>query len=310
LASGGALWFLLGFLARADLEFAPSATIHFSSKKEGAAILGRSDDFIKRLSEFDRASRMKTAGPVSTARFLQFVQANVTDWTEPERSRLEAAIAGIRPALDRLSLPWPRQVSLIKTTGAEEGQAFYTRDTAIVFPEATLRATSDKELQRTVAHELFHILSRNNPSLREALYRAIGFEKCAEAELPQELRKRKITNPDAPKNDHSIQLEIQGKKLAAIPILFARIDHYDPAQGGEFFQYLDCQLLVPAREASNRVVPLKEGGGFFEQVGRNTNYVIHPEEILADNFALLVIGEAKVPSPEVLQRIETVLRHR
>jgi hypothetical protein len=47
--------------------------------------------------------------------------------------------------------------------------------------------------------------------------------------------------------------------------------------------------------------------GFFEQVGRNTQYIIHPEEILADNFALLILGEQNVPSPEVLEKMRKVL---
>jgi hypothetical protein len=36
-------------------------------------------------------------------------------------------------------------------------------------------------------------------------------------------------------------------------------------------------------------------------------YIIHPEEILADNFALLVLQQRQVPSPEVIDRIERVL---
>jgi hypothetical protein len=47
--------------------------------------------------------------------------------------------------------------------------------------------------------------------------------------------------------------------------------------------------------------------GFFEQVGRNTDYLIHPEEILADNFALLVVGDKRIVSPEVINRIKKVL---
>lgn len=47
--------------------------------------------------------------------------------------------------------------------------------------------------------------------------------------------------------------------------------------------------------------------GFFEQVGRNTNYIIHPEEILAENFALLIMDKRDVPSPEILEKMRAVL---
>jgi hypothetical protein len=52
--------------------------------------------------------------------------------------------------------------------------------------------------------------------------------------------------------------------------------------------------------------------GLFEQIGRNTQYLWHPEEILADNFAILVLGELSAkplspPSPEVLERLRPIL---
>ena len=40
----------------------------------------------------------------------------------------------------------------------------------------------------------------------------------------------------------------------------------------------------------------------------NTGYVIHPEEILADNFALLYRNTGKHRSPEILERIAGILR--
>jgi hypothetical protein len=52
--------------------------------------------------------------------------------------------------------------------------------------------------------------------------------------------------------------------------------------------------------------------GLFEQIGRNTAYLIHPEEIVADNFAALAIAfsggkPAPLPSPEVIERMRPIL---
>jgi hypothetical protein len=43
----------------------------------------------------------------------------------------------------------------------------------------------------------------------------------------------------------------------------------------------------------------------------NTGYTIHPEEILAENFRLLVTGRRdRIAFPEILDRLEAVLmRH-
>jgi hypothetical protein len=55
------------------------------------------------------------------------------------------------------------------------------------------------------------------------------------------------------------------------------------------------------------VVAIDEVSGYFEQIGRNTRYLIHPEEIAADNFMLLATGAPEVPSPEITTGIARVL---
>ena len=59
--------------------------------------------------------------------------------------------------------------------------------------------------------------------------------------------------------------------------------------------------------SSPKIVGMERVSGFMEQVGGNTDYIIHPEEILADNFALLVLNEHNVASPEILQKMREVL---
>ena len=230
-------------------------------------------------------------------------------WNDAERTKIEAAIATLRPAFERLTIPFPKKILFIKTTGAEEGQAFYTRDTAIMMPEKAIDEADTGLLKKTIAHELFHILSRSNTPLREKLYEAIGFTNCGEIQFPSELNARKITNPDAPRNDHSIRLRVEGKEVSAVPILFSNAPKYDVARGGEFFRYLQFRflLLTKTAAAQSQLVAPEQVAGFFEQVGRNTNYVIHPEEILADNFALLILDERNVPSPEILEKIRRIL---
>lgn len=278
----------------------------FASVTEGAEILGRKDDFIQRLSAFDRSARMKTAKDVSVDEFLEFVRTNVVEWTDAEKKTIEAALAAIRKPLEALHPSLPKTIHFVKTTGAEEGKAFYTRDSAIIFPKSELPGDAS-HLQKTLAHELFHILSRESPDLREKLYQLIGFTKCPEVELPDQLKSRKITNPDAPRNDHSIHLRLAGREVTAVPILFSKSEKYDVSRGGEFFAYLEFKFLLVLQ---NELISPKEASGFFEQVGRNTDYVIHPEEILADNFALLITGGKNLPTPEIQVRMREMLSRR
>ncbi|MEF8787985.1 MAG: hypothetical protein V5A84_02835 [Planctomycetota bacterium] len=176
-----------------------------------------------------------------------------------------------------------------------------------------------------LSHELFHILSRYNPKLREQLFKAIGFVKCREITLPGVLNKRKITNPDAPVYDHCIRVEVRQAERWAVPVTFSRTDKYEPERGADFMDYMIFRLLLVEKtgEASEGepmpVRPIREDGkaklvspgdvsGFLEQVGRNTRYVLAPEEIIAENFRLLVTGERDVPTPDILRRVEEILK--
>lgn len=320
---------LLSFLFLVVVVSLPSAAarqsqskrpaISFATAGEGRRILTTRDDFVARLSAFDRAARAGTDREVSEQEYLQFVSANVLEWTAKDKAVVEAAWSALGPKLDEMALPFPPTICMIKTTGREEGGAEYTRSNAIVLPQASLNPSSHGSLESILAHELFHVLSRYNPQLRDKLYEVIGFQPCGEAPFPAELASRKITNPDAPKNDHCIRLQAGGGAIWAVPILFSRTPRYDTAQGGPFFRYLEFKLLVVQREGSSptaratygvahpTLLDLDQVSGFYEQVGRNTDYIIHPEEILADNFKLLLVGKADVPSPDVLRRLSAVL---
>jgi hypothetical protein len=300
---------LLGAAAEAHAH-----EIELASIEAGRAVLGTRDDFVSRLSPFDRAARLKSPRDVSEAEYLAFATAAAREWAPDERARLTAAFAAIEPKLKELLPPLDAPILVVKTSGEEEGGAGYTRGNAVMLPQAFPDA---RELERTLAHEIFHVASRHHPDLKRALYRAIGFEECGEVVLPPAFAARKMTNPDAPINEHCIEIQVDGERFWGMPVLIAREQRYDPADGLEFFGYLTLGMLLvdragmPARplerNGTPRIAPFNRVTGYLEQVGRNTNYIIHAEEILASNFERLVLAEPDPPSPEVLERIRVEL---
>jgi len=291
--------------------------LFFASAAEARPVLSAGDTFLAAMSPFDRAARMKTDQEVSEAKFAQFLAASALDWKDDEKARVRAAFDKIRLVVTGVGLPLPDKVYVIKTSGREESDAAYTRGNAIVLPPPML-AYPEPELRKLLAHELFHIATRANPGLADSLYETIGFHYCREAQLPPALAARKITNPDAPRNEYCIRVKVGGEQVWAQPVLLASAPKYDTARGGDFFDYLIPGFLLmemPSGARTGRVLQDARGprwvrqetvGGLLEQVGRNTDYVIQPEEILADNFALLVMGR-NVPSPGILAAMKRVL---
>lgn len=82
------------------------------------------------------------------------------------------------------SIPqYPSEIILLKTSMKEEGNIpAYTRKNWIAVGEKALEKASAEELERLMANEVFHILSRNNPEFRKAMYAVIGF-KVAQHEI-------------------------------------------------------------------------------------------------------------------------------
>jgi hypothetical protein len=314
-----ATFVLLTAVSLADADSDAPATIGantaalFASEQEGIRLLTARDDFIERLSPFDRASRLKTDREVLEPELLRFVAKQVRPWREKEKQKIRGVLSSIGTELKTFSVTLPDKLYFIKTTGKEEGNAAYTRGNGIVLPVDKIQA-SVEELQRIVAHELFHIISRYDARLREDLYRDIGFKKCDEVSLSPRLRRREFTNPDAPRKDHYIEVVNGREAVKVVPVLLAKTDKYDLARGGEFFDQIDLRFLVldSDREglSTGRFLTVDQLSGFFDQVGMNTEYVTHPEEILADNFAALVLGDSNVRSPELLARMSNVLRGR
>ncbi len=292
---------LLAFAAPAGAQ-----DLAFANVDQARQMLATKDAFVERMSPFDRASRLKTNRLVTEAEYLEFAASAALGWEETDRRVISAAYDQVEAKIRALHLPLPPKFFVVKTTGQEEGDTVYTRQTAVMIP----RSKVGDNLPRLLAHELFHIASRANPALAERLYAVIGFTRCTEASYPANLAARKLTNPDAPRNDYCVRVTLDGRNVAATPILFSRTESYDPARGGEFFDYMQLGLLVRAAPgealAAEKIVGLQQVTGFFEQIGQNTQYVIHPEEILADNFALLVL-DMHVKSPAVLIRLRRAL---
>ncbi len=312
------LLFLFGASAFGQtLELRSGTTVRFATVEEGSKALHVQDEFVDRLSPFDRSARTKTEGEVSTSAYLDFVGSQVKAWTDAEQQTLRDFLTSAKPKLEWMSVPLPAEILFVKTSNDDEGGNPYTRGAAIVLPERVLQG-ADAKLDHVVLHELFHVLSRHNPSLRAKLYAIVGFEMCNEIALPDSLAPRRVTNPDAPRMDVMIEVEHQGKRVRTTPVLVSKVEKFSRADIRPFpMGYLDFMFAELEEKSGKWSIRSADGAavlldpmsikGFFEKVGRNTPYIIHPEEILADNFVIAVTEPANVPTPRVVKELKAAL---
>jgi len=286
--------------------------IHFATAAEAASLLTQPDAYLAALSPFDRSLATMTEGEVTTDDYLAFLEASARDWTDGERNRLTEVFAAIEPKLSGYELPLPAAMELVKvedTVGKP-----YTRSHFIVIPTSTLER-SDDDLQQILIHELFHVLSRANPELRDELYAIIGFSPCPALVFPEALADAKMTNPDTPVLAHCITIQSQWGPYPMIPITYAK-KPFSNAVGTDIFQYLDFELLGVEKRPDGSV-PLNLGDqpwmtnpfqsqSYLSQIGMNTMYIVHPDEILADNFTFLVLG-SQVQTPRIPDAMGAIL---
>lgn len=285
-----------------------SSTVHFATRAEAAAHLARQDAFFARLSSFDIGFRRGRPGVTLTA-FRKFAAAQALDWSPGERLAWTKAFRTVGASLVGLRLPLPKRLLLIKTTGKEEFGAAYTRGAAIILgpSQAALPAA---RLTGLAAHELFHVASRHaTPAWRDAAYGLLGFRRRAGLRFPASSEDRRLTNPDAFTLAHVVIVTAKsGEKRAVAPVLLSKRGLAKAIERGDLMAILDLRLL----DAGTGELLEPKATDYLARVARNTPYVIHVEEAMADHFALLVKRRAgrlsrKLPAPEVLDRLEALL---
>ena len=74
--------------------------------------------------------------------------------------------------------------------------------------------------------------------------------------------------------------------VLAIPLVYSKKSTFT-TEMVSFFDYLQFDLFtIENNTIKNKVVAPEDSQAFFEKIKDNTQYIIHPDEIMADNFML------------------------
>jgi hypothetical protein len=288
--------------------------VKFASVAEASKLLNTNDEYISNLSRFDLDSRSQKANATREEHFKNMT-AQLREWSNDEIAKLNEGIVEIDKKIlnNSLKLNLPQEIIFIKSTLIDEGGAEgYTRSNCIVLKDDII-SIDQSVLQDLIIHELFHVLTRHSLAFRKEMYSIIGFKLTNEIPYPDELKDFRISNPDAPKKDSYISLEKDSVPVDCMMILFSDREY----SGGSFFDYLNIGLLklkgrdrkeIDYVNGKSVIYSIEEVTGFFEQIGKNTTYIIDPEEALADNFVFAINNRKDMPSQWIVDKIISKLK--
>jgi hypothetical protein len=294
-------------------------TFEFLNAEAAATVLRTQDDYVLATGDLERRAKTHSTRAVSQPEYAAALGQTAKDWTPAERSRVEAELSRLSAFVDQVRWDKPAKLYFIRASAALEDNLPHTRAQAIVLPDSAF-AMPRSTFTSMLAHEAFHVLTRYNPLFKEQSYQHIGFEQCSAVRLTKEIEQLKITNPDTPVSQHTISVRYQGQEVHALPFIGFESATIDTSTG--FIDKLRVRWLTVERDdkvctldavtVADHSAPPEELQGLFEKIGRNTHYLFHAEEILAENFAAIYMSSLggksldQYPSPKLLQSLRSL----
>jgi len=313
---------------------------HCATKAEGQQLIVANTDYYNSLTQMDLDWRMRKKG-ATKEELIDFAKSCVQEFTDKEKQKIAAAIAYIEKRLHDMgaNLPFPKDdIVFVKTNMKEEGDAgAYTHKTEIYIGANVVRCNEREDgmmrlgglITRLVAHELFHCLTRNSPEFRRDIYKLIGFTVMdKDIVFGPAIQQKILNNPDVEHIDNYAEFTIKGKKRKCeLTVLYTHSWEEAVAEEGEgatFFDY-NQSVLVPI-DKPNKYYSIEKASDFWDVIGHNTEYVLAPEETLADNFSDAVTygpgrnsniasakekeeSQIKYPTPQLIDDIIVFLKN-
>lgn len=321
------------------LQLSPTQSIVFldSVAATKAIVKDEVEHFFEYIQVTDMSIQLKRNFPEGTDRsvvleaYKDFLQEDVADFNKDEIEFVQE-VWNEAYRLSNLvnSSIFPKEIKLIKTHANHYGASvYYTRENCIVIPKYAMEAQNRDAFLSTMLHELFHIYSRYNPENRKALYQLIGFSKIGDPNslsMVDSLKRRILLNPDGINYAYAITLQDKDDKdFFAIPLIVSNEFEYKPSRP-LFFDYLAFNLYkiqppysrlikVISSNAGDPTIGYRSIPSFFTQIRDNTGYIIHPDEIMADNFTYVCFSKDDPtfhnrfsnPGKQLLKDIEAIL---
>ena len=320
------------------LELSQNHKVLFLNVKEGGEAITKDEkeNFFSLVNKLDMSIQMKKnyAPEIPRSKILEDYKAHLKDdvleFSKEDMDFINSVMTEAYELCNKVSTNiFPKEIKLIKSNANHYGEgAYYTRENCIIIPKDQLALKNRKDFMETMFHEISHIYTRYNSEKRDQLYELIGFKNTGNRSnllMKDGLNNRILLNPDGVNFAYKIELkDIDRPPFTAIPIIISNETEFKENKT-DFFEYIHFSLYKVRFQHSARVISTPEGEStvnmdnvpdFFEQITDNTGYIIHPDEIIADNFMYIMMREKKdgllqefsEPGVALLKNIKEILK--
>lgn len=297
----------------------------FADLKEAQKLYLSNTEYLNNFSKYDLEYKLNKKD-ATLEEFKDFGVSQMLEFTTKEKELISKQIADMEKTLEnqKMNLPFYEEIIFIKSTQKEEnGSLAYTHSTQIYLGEKLFDYFDDKNIRKrfffetVIWHELFHCITRTNKTFRKDMYKIINFTVMEkDFIIPKSIYDISISNPDVEHHDSYATFNINGKNIDCYMVLTASKPFNKP--GDCFFNCMQSSI-VPIDSKGEYYLP-EDAKNFWEIFGKNTPYVIDPEECLADNFSYAILNEEykkcfeikmtklNFKNPEIIEKIINYLK--
>lgn len=281
----------------------------YADASEGIKLRMANTEYFEKMTQNNLDYRVGKKG-ATVEDFKALAQEQGDDFTEEEKQGIDETLKRIEERFSEIGFHYPSDLEIVFVKNKmkdEYGAVAYTHKNEIYLEGDNLdfMLTIPGLLDGTIAHELFHILSRNDPEFREKMYDILGFTIADEPDFSPEIRDILGSNPDVEAFDSYTMFNINGEMTKGVVVTLLKNPY---SEGANLFDNLSTGI-VPY-DNPNVYYTIDEVSNFWDVFGENSNYIIATEEAIADNFSSAVIygmDGRGYKNPEIIQSILDVM---
>lgn len=215
--------------------------------------------------------------------YLDHLGKATMDFNNSEINKIDRILGKINDRLAFLDLKLNLNIGFIKTNGTDSFDLPYTRGANVILPSIDGEVPGKWMNLGLIAHEIFHIITRQNPEIRTVLYSLVGFCNAKREIITNQDIPGMIVNPDALSFSFYAKCENKGSLINVIPLIMIGKSEQD-------MEWVKLLVIDEQLNNTNKIVSLKDTD-FHKRYSHASSYVSHPEEICAESFRNIVINK-------------------